>query len=165
MKTLSIREPAIVLGLQDEIRRNDESRYDHRLHALLLIAHGMNCSEVAKILGDSPRTVQHWLSKFEQFGLQGIVEGERSGRPTRLTEIQKEEINQVLHSTPEDVGMSGIIWDGKTLSAYIEKTYNVAIGVRQCQRLFRSLGFRLRKPRPIIGSPDPEKQDTYKKTP
>jgi transposase len=165
MKTLSIREPAIVLGLQDEIRRNDESRYDHRLHALLLIAQGMSCSEVAKILGDSTRTVQHWLSKFEQFGLQGIVEGERSGRPTRLTEIQKEEINQVLRDTPEDVGMSGVIWDGKTLSAYIEKTYNVTIGVRQCQRLFRSLGFRLRKPRPIIGSSDPEKQDAYKKTP
>ena len=164
MKKLSIHDPAIVLGLQDEIRRTDESRYDHRLHGLLLVAQGMSCRKAAKLLGDAPRAVQYWVSRFEQLGLQGIVEGERSGRPARLTEFQKEEINKLLRSTPEDAGMTGAIWDGKTLSAYIEQTYNIAVGVRQCQRLFRSLEFRLRKPRPVIGSADPEKQVAYKKT-
>jgi transposase len=43
------------------------------------------------------------------------------------------------------------LWDGKTLSAWIEKTYGVQMGVRQCQRLFRQLEFRLRKPRPLFG--------------
>ena len=27
----------VILGLQDEIRRSEESRYDHRLHGLLLV--------------------------------------------------------------------------------------------------------------------------------
>ena len=31
------------LALQDEIRRSDESRYDHRLHGVLLVAQGMSC--------------------------------------------------------------------------------------------------------------------------
>jgi hypothetical protein len=30
----------VILALQDEIRRSDESRYDHRLHGLLLVAQG-----------------------------------------------------------------------------------------------------------------------------
>jgi hypothetical protein len=32
----------VILGRQDEIRRSEESRYDRRLHGLLLVAHGMN---------------------------------------------------------------------------------------------------------------------------
>ena len=39
-----------------------------------------------------------------------------------------------------------IVWDGKTLSAWIEKTYGVQLGVRQCQRLFRQFEFRIPKP-------------------
>ncbi len=31
----------MILAIQDEIRRNDVSRYDHRLHAVLLVAQGM----------------------------------------------------------------------------------------------------------------------------
>ena len=30
-----------ILALQQEIQRSEESRYDHRLHAVLLVAHGM----------------------------------------------------------------------------------------------------------------------------
>jgi transposase len=36
--------------------------------------------------------------------------------------------------------------------------------VRQCQRLFRQLGFRLRKPRPQVAQSDPVKVATVKKT-
>jgi len=42
MKALRIADSAtVVLGLQDEIRRSEESRYDHRLHGVLLVAQGL----------------------------------------------------------------------------------------------------------------------------
>jgi transposase len=41
----------------------------------------------------------------------------------------------------------------------------VNLGVRQCQRLFHQLGFRLRKPRPVIARANPEEQQAFKKTP
>jgi len=75
------QRPDIILGLQDEIRRSEESRYDHRLHGLLLVAHGLSCREVAQLLGDSPRTVQYWVTRFDKEGLAAMVEGERPGRP------------------------------------------------------------------------------------
>jgi len=55
--------------------------------------------------------------------------------------------------------------DGKTLAAWIEREYGMDLGVRQCQRVFRQLGFRLRKPRPAIAQADPERQKAHKKTP
>ena len=77
MKPLTIADPDIILGLQDEIRRSEESRYDHRLHGVLLVAQGMTCPEVATLLGDARRTVQYWVKRFEQDGLAGLVEKEQ----------------------------------------------------------------------------------------
>jgi transposase len=153
----------VILALQDEIRRSDESRYDHRLHGLLLVAQGMTAPQVGRMLGDSTRTVQYWVRRFDQEGLSGLAEGDRPGRPRRLTETQMRSVESALRRTPEEVGLSGTLWDGKTLSAYLDRQFDVDLGVRQCQRLFRQLGFRLRKPRPMLASGDPIAQAAHKK--
>ena len=115
MRPLGIADSAtIVLGLQDEIRRSQESRYDHRLHGVLLVAQGMTCPEAAKLLGDAPRTVENWVHEFEEMGLAGLLEGERSGRPRRLNEKHLLGINAALRRMPREVGLGGNLWDGKT---------------------------------------------------
>lgn len=164
MRPLQIaNSPAIILGLQDEIRRSDESRYDHRLHGVLLIAQGMTCPEVARLLGDAPRSVEYWVRRFEKEGLAGLLEGEKPGRPRRLSEKQMATVDRILRRSPREAGLSGNIWDGKTLSAWLEQKYHLRLGVRQCQRIFRQLGFRLRKPRPALAHADPELQAAHKK--
>lgn len=164
MKALRIADAATVaMGLQDEIRRSEESRYDHRLHGVLLVAQGMNCPEVADLLGDAPRSVENWVRRFEAEGLAGLQEGERMGRPRRLSARRLAEVDALLRKAPREAGMSGNLWDGKTLAAWIKRQYGIRLGVRQCQRLFRQLGFRLRKPRPMVAQADPERQKAHKK--
>lgn len=111
MRALSIADaPTVILGLQDEIRRNADSRYNHRLHGLLLVAQGMSAIEVARLLGDAPRTVQYWVRRFELDGLAGLLEGERPGRPRRLSERQLQQVNVALRGSPEQWGLSGNLW-------------------------------------------------------
>jgi len=116
------------------------------------------------LLGDAPRTVEYWVRHFEEDGLAGLVELERSGRPKRLTAEQIQEINRVLRNPPEAVDLTGNLWSGKLLSAFIEQQFGVRLGVRRCQYMFRDFGFRLRKPRPLIARADPQVQEQYKKT-
>jgi transposase len=164
MKKLSISDANVmVLALQDEIRRTHEARYDHRLHAILLVAQGISCREVGRLLGDSARAVQYWVQRFEEEGLSGLVEDEKPGRPRRLTSEQLDRIALVLRDSPNMAGMSVNLWDGKTLAAFILRKWNIVLGVRQCQRLFRQLGFRFRKPRPVIAHANPEEQQRFKK--
>lgn len=163
--TLRIDDPTTALVLQDEIRRNDEARYDHKLHAVLLATKGISCPHIASMLGDSERAVRNWINAYLDDGLQGLVDGERTGRPRRLTDDQVSDIQAALRLRPEDVGLPSGMWDGKTLSAFIEKQFGVDLGTRQCQRMFREFGFRLRKPRPTIARSDPEIQRAYKKKP
>jgi transposase len=164
MRALTITDAStIVLGLQDEIRRSAESRHDHRLHGVLLVAQGMSCCQVGDLLGDASRTVEYWVHRFERKGLAGLQEGERSGRPSRLSSQQVAEIQAALRGRPSDFGLSGNLWDGKTLAAHIEKKYDVVLGARQCRRFFRQWGFRLVKPRPMIARADPARQAEHKK--
>jgi transposase len=164
MRPLQIaNSAAIILGLQDEIRRSEESRYDHRLHGVLLVAQGMTCPEVAHLLGDASRSVESWVGRFEKQGLAGLLEGERSGRRRRLSEKQMAAVDRILRRSPREAGLSGNLWDGKTLSRWIEQNYQLTLGVRQCQRIFRQLGYRLRKPRPALAHANPALQKAHKK--
>jgi transposase len=166
MKALTISDnDNMIMALQDEIRRNDTSRYDHRLHGVLLVAQGMTCPQVAELLGDSPRTVVNWVQRFETAGLAGLSEGERSGRPSRLSAPQFSRVEAALRSSPTEFGLPTQMWDGPTLSAFVGQQLGVKLKVRQCQRLFRQLGFRLRKPRPQVAQADPQLQAAHKKTP
>ena len=165
MKRLTIQDaPMIIMGLQDEIRRNDEARYDHRLHAVLLVAQGLSCPEVAKLLGDGKRTVEYWINNFENHGLSGLIDEPRPGRKPHLNPDQYAEIERAIRLPPSEFNLNSNLWDGKTLSEFIMQQYNVTLGVRQCQRMFRQLGFRYRKPRSLIGKGDIEMKQEYKKT-
>ena len=74
MKSLVISNAEdMFFALQDEIRRIDEARYNHRLHALLLVAQGMNCRKVAQLLGGAPRTIVYWVNRFENEGFAGLI--------------------------------------------------------------------------------------------
>ncbi len=165
MKRLEIADASqIILALHDEIRRSKDARYDHRLHAVLLVAQGMACSQVSQLLGDSIRSVQNWVNQFERSGFAGIADAPRPGRPPKLTEMEMAMIEEAIRSSPEQYGLAGYLWDGKTLSAFILQEFDVELSVRQCQRMFRNLGFRYRKPRPMVAGGDPVAKAGFKKT-
>lgn len=165
MRKLEIKDAEIMrIAVQNEITRSEESRYDHRLHGILLVSSGFSCYQVAELFGHSPRTIQYWVQRFEQSGFAGIEDKERPGRPTPMDESMYQSIGKDLRQLPQDFGYPQNLWDGKLLSHHLANEYEVHIGIRQCQRLFHRLGFRRRKPRPVIANADPEAQYKYKKT-
>ncbi len=166
MRALTITDSEeMILVLQDEIRRSEQSRYDHRLHGVLLVAQGLSAHQVAGYLGDSPRTVQYWVQRLNQDGLSGLAESPGRGRPSRLSERELKQLDGILRESPREHGMAVNLWDGKTLSRWLKENWQIELSVRQCQRLFRQLDFRQRKPRPVLARADPVAQQAHKKTP
>jgi transposase len=166
MRRLKIKEADIMrIGVQQEIQHSAESRYNHRLHGILLVCCGYSCYEVAELFGHSPRTVESWVKRFEKSGFAGLEEKARPGRPTAIQEKTRRAVAKDLRRSPRDFGYSQNLWDGKLLSHHLALKYNVSLKVRQCQRLFHQFGFRFRKPRPVIAHAIPEEQERYKKTP
>ena len=137
MQPLKIHNPeAVVRNLQDEIRRSEESRYHHRLHAILLIAQGLSAREAAAWLGDAVRTVELWVHRFQEEGLKGLHEVHRPGRPSKLSPEQIAQVQTVLSSIPAEAGLTAEAWDSNALSIYL-RSLGVRLKPRQCRNLLR----------------------------
>jgi len=164
MKKLEIDYADVMkVALQQEILRSEESRYDHRLHGVLLVCQGLSCPQVSEILGDSPRTIEYWVKDFNERGFEGLHEEKRSGRPSVIDEKTMSFIDCDLRQNPSSFGYAQNLWDGKMLNHHLKEKYDIKLGVRQCQRLFNKLDFRLRKPRPVIAKSDDEAKAEFKK--
>lgn len=164
MQRLEIENADIMkIAIQQEISRSEDSRYDHRLHGLLLVCQGFSCPEVSDILGDSPRIIEYWVNDFNDNGFAGLREGKRTGRPSSIDETILSNIDSDLRQNPTYFGYTQNLWDGKMLSHHLKEKYDIKLGVRQCQRFFDKLDFRLRKPRPVIAKSNDEAKVEYKK--
>jgi transposase len=142
MRPLRIQNPsARIQVLQDEIRRSEPSRYDHRLHAVLLVAQGLTPPQAASWLGDAVRTVELWVHRFEADGLEGLRERARSGRPSRLNPADLAQVQAALRASPAEAGLRGELWNANTLSAYLH-ALGVDLKPRQCRNLLRQWGHR-----------------------
>jgi transposase len=164
MQRLEIKNADIMkVAIQQEIARSEDSRYDHRLHGVLLVSQGLSCPEVSNILGDSPRTIEYWVKDFNKAGFEGLREEKRSGRPSVIDGTILKNVDSDLRQNPTSFGYTQNLWDGKMLSHHLKQKYGIELGVRQCQRLFDKLDFRLRKPRPVIAKADDEAKAEFKK--
>ena len=147
--------------------KNEEAKFIHRLHGLLLKIENQetSCDNIASLFGQSPRSISNWIKKVNKAGtIEVLRDGKRPGRNTKLSDIQLLELKEVLQKEPELSGITTNIWDGKSLSHYIQKTYSLDLGVRQSQRLFHKLGFSLKRARPTVCKSDPVKKEASKKT-
>ncbi len=138
MKALRIvRAEAARMAVQQEIRRSAESRYDHRLHGVLLVSQGRPCAAVAAWLGEHPATVQRWVRRFAAGGCAALREAPRAGRPRRLAAADWTKTAPDLRASPRALGYDQEAWDGALLAQHLRQRYGVRLGLRQCQRLLR----------------------------
>lgn len=143
MKRLTVdKSPEIISKILQEINRNETSRYDHRLHGLLLVAYGSTCAEAASMLGRTPKTLENWVHAFNDYGFDGIKENPRQGRPSSLTDDEFLQLDADLQLSPEDFGYPSDSWNGSLLSCHINEKFGKNMSCRQCQRIFHKLGLR-----------------------
>lgn len=155
---------AFFSAIQDEISRSPEARYFHRLHVLLYVLGGASAYQAARLYRLSPRAVEYWIKRLVSFGLAGLREGNRPGRPGRLSVSDREALRNEIRRSPRELGYDQNLWDGVLLRRHLEQRYSVSLGVRQCQRLFHQLGFTLQRPRRKAREADPLRQEAFKKT-
>ncbi len=164
MKRLKIHDvETFVDAIQDEISRNPEGRYYHRLHVTLHALKTGDFYEAARIYDHSPHSIYNWVHRLTTHGLAGLQEGKRRGRPRGLSTSQEQKLCKNLLLSPRKFGYDQNIWDGPLLSYHLQKKYSVHLRVRQCQNILHRLGFTLQRPRRQAAEADPEEQERFKK--
>ena len=61
------------------------SKAKERMLAVLnVVAEGETISTIAQLFHKSYNTIKNWVMRFKEFGIAGLYEEPRSGRPTKL---------------------------------------------------------------------------------
>lgn len=157
-------DPSVLLEQGKAIMSSsDEAKYLFRVFAVNMVLSGTPASQVGASAGYTKAAVTGWVKAVDEEGFEALRSQKRSGRPSKLSDKQLKEIDCLLQADPKEHGFKA--WDGPTLSAYIKSKYSVDISVRQCQRLFRSLGFSHIRPQPYPskGYEDTEERNAFKK--
>ena len=157
-------DPKILLEQGKAIMSSsDETKFLFRVFAVNMVLSGTPASQVGASAGYTKAAVTGWVKTVDEKGFEALRMQQRPGRPSKLSEQQLKEIDAVLQTDPKDHNLK--VWDGPSLSSYIKSHYNVDIGVRQCQRLFRNLGYsHIRpQPQPSKGYEDTEERTAFKK--
>ena len=101
-----------------------------------------NCSEVSRIYGNTPQTLTAWVHKLnegEGGDIEVLREKNKPGRNTRLSTEQIQYIKYAIKKAPKQFAINSPHWDGKTLSLFLEKKYNIRLKIRMCQRWLKKL--------------------------
>ncbi len=130
-------------------------------YALMLMYEFRNCTIIAKLIKRSRRTIQTWVKIFNEGGLNAIIPIPPPGRPSSLSEEQKESLKADILTHPRILGYEFSNWEGKSVAHHIKKKFSVELGVRQAQRLLHKLGFTLQRPKYAFPKADPEKQKKF----
>ncbi len=70
-------------ALLDRYRKDPDPEVRFRAHILLLLADGHTWSSVATFLFCSSRTIDRWVKRFHQEGVEAVT-GHKPGRPFRF---------------------------------------------------------------------------------
>ena len=145
------------------VSMSDDAKFLRKVTIVNLMLNGASASSLSPSCGETTRTLISWMKSVDEKGFEALRPKKQPGRPERLSKDKKEKIKDAILSPPEDSGYT--VWDRPALSDYIQKTYGINLGVRQCQRLFHELGFSQIRPQtfPSKGKEDDSRRDAFKK--
>lgn len=144
-----------------EAAKDGADRVSRRIHAVLLNSEGRTSTEIAKVLHASREKVSEWLKIYDHQGVDGLLEGRRTGRPHRLTELQKLLLCDIIDSGPIAYGLMTGIWTSRTLAEVVEWEFDVKYHDRHVRKLLKDFGFSVQTPKRLLAAADKEKRDKW----
>jgi len=163
-KTLKIKDvDQIKNQIKDYFTINEDARFVRRLDVIALICNDHSINYVADLFDIDKTTIQRWIHRINESGFEGLKDRSGRGRKSQLGDSERLHLKTELDSSPSQFGYQQSRWDGKLLSHHLNLHYGIDLKVRQCQNLFKQLGFSLQRPRKMPTGGDPEKREAFKK--
>jgi len=111
--------------LRKEAEQDGAYRVAKRLQAVVLNSEGRTSGDLARILKAPRSKVSAWLAHYQAHGVEALLEGYRSGRPARLTEVRHRRLGDIRESGPVAYGLGSGIWTSPMIAWVIEEEFGV----------------------------------------
>jgi transposase len=142
-----------------ELRRHCQTAVGRvALRALMVLwrAEGLSFLEIAARLDCHRDTVSLWIERYQAFGLPGLDDEPRAGRPRHLDPASREQLETVLDQAPSEAELPHARWTLPHLRTVFLEVAPKAFSLSTLRRVVHDLGFRWRRPRLWAHKADPE---------
>ena len=143
--------------LNKEIRnRKIEAVILRKLLFIKVLYAGKSVPQAADEVGVSKVTGYAWLDEWNEKGLEGLKPNYGGGRPSELSEGQKEELKAILKERDD--------WTTREVRELIKEKFGVEYSLRHVSRILRSLGMKYAKPYQYDYRKPENAKEEFKKT-
>lgn len=110
--------------------------------------------EISEVLKSPRSAVSLWLKNYEGHGLEGILEGQRPGRPPELTPQQQTTLADIIESGPVAYGFLSGVWTSLMVARIIRGEFGVEYHPGHVRKILHELGFSVQRPKRILAKAD-----------
>lgn len=133
--------------LKKDAEQDGAYRVAKRIHGILLNMGGKTTGEISDVLEISRSNIHVWLTNYEVYGIDGLLEGQRCGRPSRISINQKEHLCGIIDSGPVAYGFATGVWTSSMIAAVIYEEFSIHYHPGHVRKLLYGLGFSVQRPR------------------
>jgi len=116
-----------------------------KIAALLLVLEGQRPGWIADVLGITRQSLNLWMHRVNNHGIQALEPVKQPGRPARLTTKVQKQLEEDLEKSPSTFGLHRVRWDGPALVVHLKRQFGITLKVRQAQSWMHQLGYRLKR--------------------
>jgi transposase len=139
-----------LISLKREAEQDGEYRVAMRIHAVLLNHQGKTSSEIAKILHTSRSSASQWLKNYETHGYDSLLEGQRSGRQSQLSEEHLVSLGDIIDAGPIAYGFSSAVWSSIMIVQVIQDEFSVDYHPGHVRKLLKRMDYSMQKPKRVL---------------
>ncbi len=110
------------------------------------------------------QTLRDWVHCFNQYGPEGLIDIKPPGRPSKLSEEQKEGLKQLVETGPDPATDGVVRWRCVGHKRVVGQPFGVELSEVSLGRALKKLGFSHISARPQHPVQDPEAIAAFKKT-
>lgn len=151
------------LELEQLAKSAKSARMRNRYLAVSHFIDGKSRTDIAKYLKVARGSVNVWVQKFLDNGIDGLLEGRHTGRPTKLSSQQLEQLSHFIkeNSTCDNGGRL----QAKDVQVYITEHFKIDYQISNIYRLLHHLNFSWITSRSRHPKQDEGVQTLFKKLP
>jgi len=110
--------------------------------AASMLAKGRGIREVARAIGAAPSSVKRWKDALEEGGKNALKSKPHTGRPSRLSAKQRQELLRILKQGPRAANLRADQWTCHRVGTIIRRSFGVKYHPDHVSRILRALGWK-----------------------
>jgi len=101
---------------------------------------------IAALLDVTPAAVSYWKAKFNSLGEDALRPTPRTGRKSRLSSIQLEELRGLLEQSPSEHGFERLGWTLPMVALLIQEKFGISYHRDHVGKILHQLGLSAQRP-------------------